>query len=490
MKIKKLLAIPLALLAFTSCGKASEQNVASENVKMKNFEVLEDGVLTVGTSVDFPPYEYYEGNDVVGIDPEILEAIGDKLGVDVKFEDMEFNNIIASIQSGRVDIGAAGLTVNEERKKNVDFTDFYGESIQVFLVKNDSDIKTIEDVYGKKIGTQLGSVGDLYAKDDFGEDAVSSFSKYPDAVLALQNGNIDAILMDQTSAVQYEKANDDIKILDGTYTNEQYAFAVAKGNEEFLAELNNIIAELKEDGTIDSIFDRHMNNESGSDSIFSNKLYVYLIEGLKITLLVTAASLAISFVLGLILALIRTYAQDANLAWDTPKGFLINLLDKISGLFLTIIRGTPTTIQLLIMFNVIMVGLDNLMAIAIATFSLNSAAYMAEVFRGGINSVDKGEIEAARSLGLSYKQTTKLVTLPQAFKNSLPALGNEVITLLKETSISGFIGLTDLTRGASIIISKTFKASVPYFAAALIYLVIVIAIEQIFKALERKNTYA
>lgn len=226
------------------------------------------------------------------------------------------------------------------------------------------------------------------------------------------------------------------------------------------------------------------------NNIIADNLYLYLLDGLKVTLIVTLVSLIISFFLGLLLAVIRTAAKDLELPWNTVPGFFLNLADKIAGIFLTIIRGTPTTIQLLIMFNVIMVGIDNLMAIAIATFSLNSAAYMAEVFRGGILSVAKGEIEAARSLGLSYKQALKKVTLPQAFKNSLPALGNEVITLLKETSISGFIGLADLTRGASIIISKTFKASIPYFAAALIYLVIVILIEQLFKKLERKTAYA
>lgn len=221
-------------------------------------------------------------------------------------------------------------------------------------------------------------------------------------------------------------------------------------------------------------------------NLLDDNLYVYLLEGLKITLLVSIISLILSFILGLILAIIKKAKVDLNPKWDNPKGFALNLLDKLVGLFITIIRGTPSTIQLLIMFNVILVGLDNLVIIAIATFTLNSAAYMSEVIRSGLNSVSKGEVEAARSLGLSYKQALFKISLPQALRNALPALGNEVITLLKETSISGFIGLADLTRGASIIISKTFKASVPYFAAALIYLIIVILIEQAFKAMERK----
>ncbi|WP_311492558.1 amino acid ABC transporter permease [uncultured Anaerococcus sp.] len=221
-------------------------------------------------------------------------------------------------------------------------------------------------------------------------------------------------------------------------------------------------------------------------NLLDGNLYMYLIEGLKITLLVSTISLILSFILGIILAIIRKAKIDLNPKWDNPKGFTLNILDKLAGLFITIIRGTPSTIQLLIMFNVILVGLDNLVIIAIATFALNSSAYMSEVIRSGLNSVAKGEVEAARSLGLSYNEALFKISLPQALRNALPALGNEVITLLKETSISGFIGLADLTRGASIIISKTFKASVPYFAAALIYLIIVILIEQAFKAMERK----
>ena len=221
-------------------------------------------------------------------------------------------------------------------------------------------------------------------------------------------------------------------------------------------------------------------------NLLDGNLYMYLIEGLKITLLVSTISLMLSFILGLILAIIRKAKIDLNPKWDNPKGFTLNILDKLAGLFITIIRGTPSTIQLLIMFNVILVGLDNLVIIAIATFALNSSAYMSEVIRSGLNSVPKGEVEAARSLGLSYNEALFKISLPQALRNALPALGNEVITLLKETSISGFIGLADLTRGASIIISKTFKASVPYFAAALIYLIIVILIEQAFKVMERK----
>lgn len=224
-------------------------------------------------------------------------------------------------------------------------------------------------------------------------------------------------------------------------------------------------------------------------NLIKDNNYKYLIDGLKTTLSVTAISLIFALLIGMFIAIIKDY--DKNLE-ENIKGFkyyIIKILAKILNVFVTVVRGTPSTIQLLIVYNVILVNSDSLFLVAIVTFIINSSAYMSEVFRGGINSVDKGEIEAARSLSLSYEKTAKLVVIPQAMKNSLPALGNEVITLFKETSISGFIGLVDLTRGAGIIISRTFSAAIPYFAAALIYLILVLLLEKIFKKLEERMAH-
>jgi polar amino acid ABC transporter, inner membrane subunit len=461
----------------------------------------EKEVIDFGTSADFPPYEYYEGDEIVGIDPDILKAIGDYMGVEVKLHDMDFNTIIASIQSGKIDGGAAGFTVTEERKKSVNFTDSFAKTSQIVIIKKDSDIKELKDLEDSKtIGTQLGTIGDTIAKDDFGEENVSAFNKVPDAVLSLKSNKIDAIILDKHTAENFLNANKDLKIIDTPYLEEEYAIAISKDNKELLEQMNEAIAALKQSGKIDEIMDKYQNKETSEESkglfgrfkstIIDNEAYKYLIDGLKITLIVTFFALIISFILGLIIALVR----EANINLDSSsKGIgsiLIKVFDKIFALFISIIRGTPSTIQLLIMFNVILVNLDNLMLVAIISFALNSSAYMAELFRGGINSVSKGEKEAARSLGLSSFQTMKKVVMPQAVKNSLPALGNEVITLFKETSIAGFIGLADLTRGASIVISQTFDAATAYFSAAFIYLIIVLIIEKIFKQLEKGQRYA
>lgn len=235
-----------------------------------------------------------------------------------------------------------------------------------------------------------------------------------------------------------------------------------------------------------------MNNliEAFHNSLIKDGNYTYLLDGLKTTIIVTLVSLFFSLIIGIIIAIVKDYDKNIDRKDKSLKSILIRILAKIFSLFVTVVRGTPSTIQLLIVFNVILVNAESLLLVAVVTFSINSAAYMSEVFRGGINSVDKGEIEAARSLGLSYDKTMKLVVIPQAFKNALPALGNEIITLFKETSISGFIGLIDLTRGASIIISRTFSAAIPYFMAALIYLIIVLILERIFKKIEESLTHA
>lgn len=470
--------------------------------KVQASSEKEDGkVLDFGTSADFPPYEYYEGDEIVGIDPDILRAIGDYMGVEVRLHDMDFNNIIASIDSGKIDGGAAGFTVTEERKKSVNFTDSFTKTSQIIITRKDSDIKEVEDLNnGVKIGTQLGTIGDTIAKDDFGEENVNSFNKVPDAILSLQNKKIDAVILDKHSAENFVNANKDLTIIETPYLEEEYAIAISKDNPELLEDMNEAIAALKESGEIDKIMDKYQKSDDKQASkgifgrfksnIIDNGAYKYLLDGLKTTLIVTICALIISFALGLLIALVR--AANIDQAYEN-NGFgsvLINILDKIFALFVSIIRGTPSTIQLLIMFNVILVNLDNLMLVAIISFALNSSAYMSELFRGGINSVAKGEKEAARSLGLSNFQTMKKVTMPQALKNSLPALGNEVITLFKETSIAGFIGLVDLTRGASIVISQTFDAATAYFSAAIIYLVIVLIIEKIFKEIERANLYA
>ncbi|MCI8632037.1 MAG: amino acid ABC transporter permease [Lachnospiraceae bacterium] len=206
--------------------------------------------------------------------------------------------------------------------------------------------------------------------------------------------------------------------------------------------------------------------------------YLYLLKGLGNTLLITVLAAIMGIVLGFIVAIIRS-------SHDKTGSF--KLVDPLCRLYLTVIRGTPTMIQLLII-NFVVFGSANVNGIIVGAiaFGLNSGAYVAEIFRSGIMSVDQGQFEAGRSLGLNFTKTMRLIIMPQAFKNVLPALANEFITLLKETSIIGTIGMMDLTRGASIIQSRTYQPFMPLLAAALIYLALVLVMTKLVSRLERR----
>ena len=205
--------------------------------------------------------------------------------------------------------------------------------------------------------------------------------------------------------------------------------------------------------------------------------YMYLLKGLGNTFIITIFAVLIGVFLGFLVAIIRSTADK------TGK---LKVLDLICRVYLTIIRGTPVMIQLLIMFYVVFVNSNNKIFTAIMTFGINSGAYVAEIVRGGIMSIDNGQFEAGRSIGFNYPQTMYYIIMPQVFKNVLPALANEFIVLLKETSICGYIGLMDLTRGGDIIRSRTYEAFLPLIAVAIIYLVIVMVLTSLVRRLVRR----
>ena len=215
--------------------------------------------------------------------------------------------------------------------------------------------------------------------------------------------------------------------------------------------------------------------------------YLYIVNGLKVTALVTLLALILGLAIGVVVAVIRTaHDQVGEAGRKGFAGFLLNLLNLICRVYLTIIRGTPAMVQLLLMYFVFLASSTNKVLVAVLTFGINSGAYVAEIFRSGIMSIDKGQMEAGRSLGLGYGKTMQKIILPQAIKNVLPALVNEMITLLKETSICGYIGLNDMTRGGDIIRGNTFDALPPLIAVAAIYLVIVMFFTWLMGKLERR----
>ena len=210
----------------------------------------------------------------------------------------------------------------------------------------------------------------------------------------------------------------------------------------------------------------------------TDERWKYITDGLKVTLEVTFLAVLIGIVLGLLVAIVRSTYE---------KTHKLKILNFICQIYITVIRGTPTVVQLLIIYFVVFASMDvSKVFVAVMAFGMNSGAYVAEIFRSGIMSIDEGQFEGGRSLGFNYAQTMIYIIMPQAFKNVLPALGNEFIVLLKETSVSGYIALQDLTKGGDIIRSRTYDAFMPLIAVALIYLVMVMIFTKLVALLERR----
>lgn len=252
MKKTALLLLVLALL-ITACGPADSGDAPATDASTEG-----GSVLVMATNAAFPPYEFYEGGKIVGIDAEIAEKIAEKLGRTLRIDDMEFGAIINAVSTGKADIGMAGMSVTPDRLENVNFTDSYATGIQSIIVTEDSDITGPEDLEGKKIGVQLSTTGDLYIADEYGEESVDRYNKGADAVMSLTQGKVDAVVIDNQPAKEYVRVNPGLKILDTEYAEEDYAIAVAKGNELLRDEVNQALKELIEDGTVQSIIDKYI----------------------------------------------------------------------------------------------------------------------------------------------------------------------------------------------------------------------------------------
>lgn len=280
---KQILALSMAALmaaALTACSSKPAETAAPETTQAQTAEAAPEtegktaeaseeatggaeaagGTLVMATNAEFPPYEYYEDGDIVGIDVEIAKAIAAKLGMELQIEDMAFDAIIPAVTSGKADFGAAGMTVTEERQRSVEFTDTYANSNQVAIVKEDSDITGSDALAGKIIGVQLGTTGDALATE-IKDATVERYNKGLEAVQSLTQGKIDAVVIDQATAEAFVKKTEGIKILEEKMSEEEYAIAIKKGNMELVEKMNEAIKELKEEGKIDEIVAKYMDAE-------------------------------------------------------------------------------------------------------------------------------------------------------------------------------------------------------------------------------------
>ena len=242
-------------------SEAASSEAASET-ETAELSTVEPGKLIMSTNAAFPPYEMTtDSGEFEGIDIETAQAIADKLGLELQIDDMDFDAALLAVQQGKSDMVMAGVTVTDERQNVMDFTDSYATGIQSIIVKEDSDIASVDDLAGKKIGTQRGTTGYLYCSDDFGDENVVAYDDGLTAVQMLNNGQVDCVVIDNAPAKEFIAANPGLKLLDTAYVEESYAIGVGKGNTELKDAINTALEELKADGTLQAIVDKYITAE-------------------------------------------------------------------------------------------------------------------------------------------------------------------------------------------------------------------------------------
>ncbi|HDJ3185491.1 TPA: ABC transporter permease subunit [Staphylococcus aureus] len=443
-------------------------------------KIKERGELRVGLSADYAPMEFEHTvngkTEYAGVDIDLAKKIAKDNNLKLKIVNMSFDSLLGALKTGKIDIIISGMTSTPERKKQVDFSDSYMMTKNIMLVKKDkvNEYKDIKDFNNKKVGAQKGTEQEKIAQTEIENASITSLSRLPDVILALKSGKVEGAVVEKPVAEAYLKQNPKLGISNVKFNEEEKdtVIAVPKDSPKLLSQINKTIKEVKDKGLIDKYM-TNAANAMNDDSGFISKYGSFFLKGIKITILISLIGVALGSILGAFVALMKLSK--------------IKIISWIASIYIEILRGTPMLVQVFIVFFGITaaLGLD-ISALVCGTIALviNSSAYIAEIIRAGINAVDKGQMEAARSLGLNYRQTMKSVIMPQAIKNILPALGNEFVTLIKESSIVSTIGVGEIMFNAQVVQGISFDPFTPLLLAAALYFVLTFVLTRIMNMIE------
>lgn len=443
-------------------------------------KIKERGELRVGLSADYAPMEFEHTvngkTEYAGVDIDLAKKIAKDNNLKLKIVNMSFDSLLGALKTGKIDIIISGMTSTPERKKQVDFSDSYMMTKNIMLVKKDkvNDYKDIKDFNNKKVGAQKGTEQEKIAQTEIENASITSLSRLPDVILALKSGKVEGVVVEKPVAEAYLKQNPKLGISNVKFNEEEKdtVIAVPKDSPKLLSQINKTIKEVKDKGLIDKYM-TNAANAMNDDSGFISKYGSFFLKGIKITILISLIGVALGSILGAFVALMKLSK--------------IKIISWIASIYIEILRGTPMLVQVFIVFFGITaaLGLD-ISALVCGTIALviNSSVYIAEIIRAGINAVDKGQMEAARSLGLNYRQTMKSVIMPQAIKNILPALGNEFVTLIKESSIVSTIGVGEIMFNAQVVQGISFDPFTPLLVAAALYFVLTFVLTRIMNMIE------
>ena len=447
--------------------------------------IQQKGTLVMGNSPNYPPYEFTTNvngkEQVVGMDIEIGKQIAKDLGVKLVVKRMDFDSLLVALETGKVDMILSGFSPTAERKQHVDFSNTYYTSKQdIIILKTDkglySDRKSFND---KKVGAVVGSIAYNLVKQQMPGAKVVGMQNASDLVLALKAHKIDGIVKDSASAVAYANSDPTLAAIDGKFTvsgaESGNAIALPKGSYALQAAINKSIAKIHKKDQINKQFLPEASKyiSTGAKTHTMWHYWTYFAKGVEYTVGISLVAVIIGVLLGSGLAFVRL----GHITW----------LKQLANAYVTFVRGTPLMVQ--VMFIYFGIGtFYNVSAVVAGTLAvgLNSAAYVSEVFRGGIQAIAKGQTEAARSLGLSQRDTMRYVVFPQALTDIWPALGNEFISLIKETSIVSIIGVADLIYQMRIVQADTYRGVLPIAIAMVLYFIMTYSLTKLLAFLEKK----
>ncbi|WP_225047968.1 ABC transporter substrate-binding protein/permease [Lacticaseibacillus kribbianus] len=479
--MKKLLKWLLPLIAMFALGFTQSNTHQVQAATSRLSAIKSRGYIVVGLSADYAPLEFHatvKGEDtIVGADISLAKQIAKDAGVKLQIKEMGFDALIGALKTGKVDMVISGMSKTPERAKQVDFSEPYMYEKQIVVIrKADKDkYKNVADFAGAKVGAQKQSTQEAIAKAQLPDAKIQSLQKANDVIAQVSYNKLDGGVMSSIIAGAYVQKNKSLMMVDPHFATSASPTVVAlpKGDTALTAQVNKTIKKVKSQKLWAKWLDEAYTLQNQSDS-FWTKYGSFFIKGAINTLIFALLTVIAGTILGTFLALMRR-----SKLW---------ILKAIAVVYVEFIRGTPLMVQAFIVFfgtQVLGISLSAFAAGAIA-MGINSGAYVAEIIRSGLNSVPIGQTEAARSLGLSNSQTLKSVILPQAVKNIWPALGNEFVTDIKESSVLSVIGATELMFEGSTVQGASFQPFFPMMIVALIYFVMTFALTRLLGVVERR----
>ncbi|MFF1360904.1 ABC transporter substrate-binding protein/permease [Streptomyces sp. NPDC058297] len=476
------------LLAGASPAAADQGGKGADKAGAQKLDRLRSGhaTLRVGTDATFPPFEFTDAKaGKIGFDVELVRALAERAGIKkVTFTQMPFGNIVPALQAHQIDVGASAIYISDERARVVDFTDvYYPGGLAMFVPENDNSVHSVNDLAGKKVAVQVGTKSVEWLKEHQPRAQRVTVQTNEQMFSSVKLGQADAVVTGAPGGQYFIAQQGGLKQVGKRLTGENYGYALPKSDSAVTAAFNSALKDMKADGSYAKLTGKWFGAKSGAKAQKDYPLlnpativdsWSQIWHGLLVSIMIILLSLCLSLTLGML-------GGFAKLSKVLPVRWLGNA-------YVSVIRGTPFVVQLFfIYFGLPQLGLQlPPMAAGVIALGLYSGSYVTEIFRGAVQSVDRGQIEAARSCGMSHAAAMRHVVVPQAFLRMLPSLGNEFVSLTKNSALVSFITIGELFLVGQTIISRTFDALTVYLFIGLLYYILTNLIGSATQVIEKK----